>query len=37
MSFTDCPKCANQGLMMQLTKEGNQYVCQMCKSVYHDD
>jgi len=37
MSFTDCPKCANQGLMMPLKKEDGQYVCDMCKSVYQVD
>lgn len=37
MSFTDCPRCANQGLMMPLKKEDNQYVCDMCKSVYQDE
>lgn len=37
MSFTDCPKCANQGLMMPLKKEDKRYVCDMCKSVYEVD
>jgi hypothetical protein len=33
MGFTDCPRCANQGLMMPLVKEENS----MCKSVYQDE
>jgi len=37
MSFTDCPRCANQGLMMPLKKEDDQYVCDMCKSVYQEE
>ena len=37
MSFTDCPRCANQGLMMPLVKEENRYACSMCKSVYQDE
>ncbi len=34
MSFTDCPRCSNQGLVMPLVKEENRYVCSMCGSVY---
>jgi len=37
MSFTDCPKCANQGLVMPLAKEEKGYVCSMCKTVYQDE
>ncbi len=37
MSFTDCPRCANQGLVMPLVKEENRYVCSMCKSVYQSE
>ena len=37
MGFTDCPRCANQGLMIPLKKENDQYVCSMCKSVYRED
>ena len=37
MSFTDCPHCANQGLMMPLKKEDDQYVCSMCKSIYSEE
>jgi len=37
MSFTDCPRCANKGLMMPLKKEDSQYVCDMCRSIFHDE
>jgi len=37
MSFTDCPRCASQGLVMPLVKEENRYVCSMCESVYPND
>ncbi len=37
MSFTDCPRCANQGLMMPLKKEDDRYVCSMCKAEYKEE
>ncbi len=37
MSFTDCPRCANQGLVMPLVKEDEKYYCKMCKAVYEND
>ena len=37
MSFTDCPHCSNQGIMVPLAKKEERYVCPMCKSVYQDE
>ena len=37
MSFTDCPRCANQGLVIPLVKEDEKYHCNMCKAIYEDD
>ena len=36
MSFTDCPNCSNQGLVMPLVKEEEKFVCKMCKSEYQE-
>jgi len=37
MSFTDCPRCSTQGLVIPLVKEENRYVCSMCGSVYQNE
>ncbi len=37
MTFADCPRCSNQGLVMPLVKEENRYVCSMCGSVYQNE